>query len=177
MSFSSFACLWDRTRSVAAKRYNPKNVFKKPKQNAKCPPADCILRAELMSMRYSVLSSTCNFCLRNCNKDVGQSPGPPPNSYEHQKRAIVRSSVFDSRGYARSNRYSDIDMETDAQVVVSKDENDTTCIAFRGTSSIVDWDEQPPLVGPSQLDPQAMVHAGFFRRLGICQERSLHRDR
>jgi hypothetical protein len=24
---------------------------------------------------------------------------------------------------------------------------------FQGTSSIVDWDEQPPLVGPSQLAP------------------------
>jgi hypothetical protein len=45
------------------------------------------------------------------------------------------------------------DMETDAQVVVSKDENDDTCIAFRGTSSIVDWDEQPPLVGPQSVGP------------------------
>jgi hypothetical protein len=56
------------------------------------------------------------------------------------------------------------DMETDAQVVVSKDENDdTTCIAFRGTSSIVDWGMNSRLwLVPSQLDPQAMVHAGFF---------------
>jgi hypothetical protein len=72
------------------------------------------------------------------------------------------ASVFDSRGYARSNRYSDIGYGNGRTSSRVKDENDDTCIAFRGTSSIVDWDEQPPLVGPSQLDPQAMVHAGFF---------------
>jgi hypothetical protein len=130
-----------------------------------------------MSMRYWYCQARATFVFEIVTRMSVNLRVLRPTLMNIKSVLSFEASVFDSRGYARSNRYSDIDMETDAQVVVSKDENDTTCIAFRGTSSIVDWDEQPPLVGPSQLDPQAMVHAGFFRRLGICQERSLHRDR
>jgi predicted lipase len=53
-------------------------------------------------------------------------------------------------------------METDAQVVVSKDENDDTMHSLQGTSSIVTGMNSRLWLVPSQLDPQAMVHAVFF---------------
>lgn len=53
------------------------------------------------------------------------------------------------------------DVETDAQVVVSKTD-DTTCIAFRGTTSAEDWKLNSRVwLVPSQLDPRGKVHAGF----------------
>jgi predicted lipase len=94
-----------------------------------------------------------------------QPPRRPPLAH-----SIRRACLASKTAYSRADQTPDVTDKlitgacTDAQVLISRDADaDTTIVAFRGTTSAMDWNMNSRMwLVPSLLDPQARVHAGFW---------------